>query len=197
MTNRSTLRALLAAALLALAGAAQAHVGHAEGHAATFLSGLAHPVFGMDHLLAMVAVGLWASQLGRGALFLVPAAFVAVMAAAGSFGYLGLVPPGVEVGILASLVVIGGAVALSLRLHTVAAMLVVGVFAAAHGVAHGAELPAAAGALGYTLGFVAATAALHAMGIAIGLFSARHFAGHGTRLAGAAVALGGLALAAF
>lgn len=189
------LRIVLTLAGVLVAGAAQAHTGH--DHAAGFVSGLVHPLTGIDHLLAMVAVGLWASQLGRGALLLVPAAFVAVMAAAGSFGYLGLVPPGVEAAILASLVVIGGAVALSLRLHTVAAMLVVGVFAAAHGVAHGAELPEAAGTLGYTLGFVMATAALHAVGIELGLLSARRFSGRATRLAGAAVALSGLALAAF
>ena len=189
------LRIVLTLAGVLVAGAAQAHTGH--DHAAGFVSGFLHQFSGAYHMLAMVAVGLWALQLGRGALFLVPAAFVAVMAAAGSFGYLGLVPPGVEAAILASLVVIGGAVALSLRLHIVAAMLVVGVFAAAHGVAHGTELPAAAGALGYTLGFVVATAALHAVGIAIGLISARHFSGRATRLAGAAVALGGLALAAF
>jgi urease accessory protein len=189
------LRIVLTLTGLLVAGAAQAHTGH--DHGAGFISGLLHPLTGADHLLAMVAVGLWASQLGGRALILVPAAFVAVMAVAGGFGVAGFIPPGFEAAILASLVVLGGAVALALRLHTVAAMVVVGVFAAAHGVAHGAELPEAAGATGYMLGFVAATGLLHGLGIVTGLLSARRFSGRATRLAGAAVALSGLALAAF
>ena len=189
------LRIVLTLAGVLLAGAAQAHTGHDHGEG--FVSGFLHPLTGADHLLAMVAVGLWASQLGGRALWLVPAAFVAVMAAAGGFGFAGLIPPGIEVAILASLVVIGGAVALALRLPTVAAMVVVGAFAAAHGLAHGAELPEAAGALGYMLGFMLATAALHGIGIEIGLLSARRFSGRITRVAGGLVALSGLALAAF
>jgi urease accessory protein len=189
MVRTLTLSLLLAG----IAGAAQAHP--AAEHANGFVAGLVHPPGGLDHLLAMVAVGLWASQLGGRALWQVPTVFVAVMVLGGAAGFAGIAPAGIEAGILASLLILGLVVAASVRLHNGAAMLLVGAFALCHGLAHGGELPAAASPLGYTAGFVIATSALHLLGLGIGAAATRLSAGLVTRIAGAGVAAAGLALA--
>ena len=183
-----------ALALIALAvgwvPAAFAHVGHAE--AAGLLAGLAHPVSGLDHVLAMVAVGLWGAQLGMPALWLLPVAFPLIMAMGGMLGFLGVPLPGVEVGIAASAIVLGAAVAFELRAPLAVAALVVACFAVFHGYAHGSELPPGHDALLYSIGFVVATGGLHALGIGIGTV---HRWGWGRRLlraAGAGVAAGGV-----
>ena len=144
--------------------------GHAAGDLATGLwSGLLHPLTGLDHVCTMVMVGLLAWQLGGRALYLVPGAFVTMMALGGAIGAAGISFPFAEVGIALSMVVLGAVVALGIRLPTAVAMGVVGLFAVFHGYAHGAEMPENAAGVGYGLGFMLATAVLHAAGIAIGI----------------------------
>lgn len=183
---------VLAFAVVALAvpAAAEAHPGfHVLGGAG---AGLSHPFSGLDHLLAMVAVGLWAGLLGGRARWLVPAAFVVVMAAGAVLGAGGIALPAVEIVIAASIVVTGALIAASVRVAAGAAMAIVAAFALFHGHAHGAEMPALASPLAYGLGFVAATAMLHGAGL---------LAAQGsrampvlTRLSGGAIAATGLAL---
>ncbi|MCB2020459.1 MAG: HupE/UreJ family protein [Burkholderiaceae bacterium] len=172
------------------AQAASAHVQARE--AAGFLTGFAHPLSGADHVLAMVAVGLWGAQLGAPAIWVLPLAFPLVMALGGMLGFLGVPVPGIEVGIATSAIVLGAAVAFELRPALAVAALIVGVFAIFHGHAHGTELPVGQNALLYSIGFVVATGCLHAAGIGIGTV---HRWGWGRRLlraAGAGVAVGGV-----
>jgi urease accessory protein len=178
----------------AAASDAAAHTFGAQG--AGFAQGFAHPFGGIDHLLAMVAVGLWAAQRGGRALWAVPAAFVAMMALGGIAGALGVTLPLVELAIAVSLVVLGLAVTLSIRLPVAASALLVGLFALFHGHAHGSELPETASALAYGIGFVAATASLHGIGIATGLLLKRDGGKILVRLGGAGIAATGLLLAA-
>jgi urease accessory protein len=176
-----------------IAGAAA----HTYGaHGAGFAQGFLHPFGGIDHLLAMVAVGLWAAQRGGRALWAVPGAFVAMMAVGGIAGAFGVTLPLVELGIALSLIVLGAAVALSIRLPVAAAAALVGLFALFHGHAHGSELPETESALAYGLGFVAATASLHGFGIAIGVLLRRDAGRLLVRLGGAGIAATGLVLAA-
>jgi len=139
-----------------------------KGEASGFLTGFLHPIFGMDHVLAMVAVGLWGAQLGAPAIWVLPVAFPLVMATGGVLGFLGVPIPGVEYGIAASAIMLGAAVAFELRPPIVVAGLLVGFFAVFHGHAHGTELPPGQSALLYSMGFVIATGCLHALGIGIG-----------------------------
>ena len=173
-------------------------IGTAMAHApaaaeAGIASGFAHPLFGLDHVLAMVAVGLWASQLGGRALWLVPASFVTVMAVGAALGTAGVLPA-VELGIVGSILVLGALVAFATRLPVWAGMAVVGVFALFHGHAHGAEMPDAGSAVLYAVGFLAATALLHGIGVAAGLYWQRAADGWLVRAGGAAVAATGLVL---
>jgi urease accessory protein len=178
----------------ATASGAAAHTFGAQG--AGFAQGFLHPFGGIDHLLAMVAVGLWAAQRGGRALWAVPAAFVAMMAVGGVAGASGVTLPLVELGIAVSLVVLGAAVAFSIRLPVAAAAALVGLFALFHGHAHGAELPETASALAYGLGFIAATASLHGLGVAIGVLLKRDAGKLLVRVGGAGIAATGLLLAA-
>jgi urease accessory protein len=180
------------ATLLSLAAApAFAHTG--VGTASDVTHGFMHPISGLDHVLAMVTVGLVAALIGGRALWAVPATFVGMMIAGGALGFLGIAVPAVEVGILASIVVLGAVVALGRSLPVAAAMVMAGIFAIFHGFAHGAEMPTEAGALTYSLGFALATALLHATGVFAGLSLHGHRAI--IRVAGGAVAAAGLALA--
>jgi urease accessory protein len=191
-------RTLLAAALVLVPSLALAHPG-LPGHAHDLASGFAHPLGGIDHVLAMVAVGLFAAQLGGRALWLVPASFVAMMAAAGLAGMSGIALPMTEVGIAASIIVLGGAIALRLSMPVAAAMALVGFFALFHGYAHGLETPETASGLLYGLGFVAATALLHGLGIGIGLAVGRLDGAFGrslVRVAGSAAAVFGVVMLA-
>jgi urease accessory protein len=180
---------LWALPLTLLAGLAQAHVG---AHEAGFAAGVGHPVGGADHVLAMVAVGFWAALTGGRALWVMPLAFVGAMLAGGALGAYGVAVPGVEPMILASVIVLGGAVALAVRMPLGLALAGIAVFGAAHGLAHGAEGPEA-GLAGYAAGFLMATAALHGVGLALGL-GVRRMAGAarllGLLTAGAGVAFG-------
>jgi urease accessory protein len=169
---------------------AEAHI--LQGEAGGLLTGLGHPVSGLDHVLAMIAVGLWGAQLGAPALWLLPVTFPMVMALGGMWGLLGLPLPGVEAGIAASGILLGLAVMSALRPPLVAAAAVVGIFGIFHGYAHGAELPAGQSALLYSMGFVVATGCLHAVGIAIGSVSRWSWGQTLLRTAGAAVALAGV-----
>ncbi len=199
--NRIALR--LAAASFALAVTvglptiASAH----PGHEATpgFIHGFLHPLGGLDHILAMVAVGLFAVRLGGRALWLVPASFVAAMAAAGVAGMAGLALPYVEAGIALSLLVLGAAIAFEITMPVAAAMGLVAFFAVFHGHAHGAEMPETMSGLAYGAGFLAATAALHAAGIGLDLLIGRSGEMFGRRVlqvGGGAAALAGAALLA-
>jgi len=150
-----------------LAAPALAHTGVSQTH--DLAHGFLHPLGGLDHVLAMVAVGLYASQLGGRSLWLLPAAFVGAMIAGGLLGYGGVPVPMVEQGISLSVVAMGLAIAVGLRLPTAAATALVADFALVHGHAHGNEGAELASFLSYAVGFVAATAILHAAGIGLGL----------------------------
>ena len=165
-----------------------AHSGDVVGG---FVGGLAHPVFGPDHVAAMVAVGLWGAFLGPPAIYLLPVVFPLVMAFGSALGILGVPLPGTEIGIALSAVMLGLAVVFAVRPPLWMAAVLVGVFAIFHGYAHGAELPPGASALAYSVGFVIATGLLHLAGIALGLL-ARWPAGRiAVRAAGGAIALAG------
>ena len=187
----------IAAAALVLLGAtapALAHTGHSDAHG--FVHGFIHPVGGTDHVLAMVAVGLFAAHLGGRALWAMPSAFVAVMAVGGALGMNGMGLPYVETGVALSVVVFGLMLATGLALPVGVAAGLVGFFAIFHGQAHGAELPAGASGLAYAAGFVIATAALHVVGIGIGLGAGRLASMRAVRLGGAAMAAAGVGLLA-
>jgi urease accessory protein len=181
---------LLLLALVAWASEAGAHVGGEE--AAGLFSGLRHPVSGLDHVLAMIAVGLWGAQLGAPALWQLPVAFPMVMALGGVLGLLGVPLPGVEVGIAVSAILLGLAVMSELRPPLAVAVVVVGLFGIFHGHAHGTELPPGQSALLYSLGFVAATGCLHGLGIAVGLTHRWRWGRSMLRAAGVLVAMGGV-----
>lgn len=146
---------------------AHAHV--QQGQAVSFLTGLEHPVSGLDHILAMVAVGLWGAQLGNPAIWLLPIAFPMMMAFGAMMGLIGMGLPGIEIGIALSAIVLGCMVLCEVRPKLAVAVVLVGFFAIFHGHAHGTELPAGQSGLLYSMGFVIATGLLHAAGIVIGL----------------------------
>lgn len=168
------------------------------GEHGSFMAGFTHPIFGADHVLAMVAVGLWAALIGGRGPWLVPAAFVGTMLVGFLAAMLGLPLPLVEPTILASVVVIGFLVALAVPVPVPVGMAAVGFFALFHGHAHGGEM-GEAGMLGYALGFALATALIHGVGLALGLALGRGLGGDTgrsvTRIAGALTALGGIWLA--
>ena len=188
---------IAAGAALALASAtapALAHTGH--GDVSGFVAGFLHPVGGLDHVLAMVAVGLFAAHLGRRALWAVPAAFVALMAVGAALGMNGVGVPHVETGIALSVIVLGAMLALGLTLPVGVAMGLVGFFAIFHGHAHGAELPAGASGAAYAAGFLLATAALHGAGVGVGIAAGRLASMRAVRFGGAAMAAAGVGLLA-
>ncbi|WP_217476206.1 HupE/UreJ family protein [Stutzerimonas stutzeri] len=177
----------IAAALLLSPAFAFAHPGH--DHTGV-LSGIAHPLFGLDHLLAMLAVGLWAAQQQGTARWALPLTFVATMLLGGLVGFAGVVIPLMETGIAGSVLALGLLVALAVRPPLAVAAGLTALFAASHGVAHGLELPALSSPWGYAAGFVVATAALHAGGYAVAR-NLPHVATPLVRLAGAAAAITG------
>ncbi|GLK79822.1 HupE/UreJ family protein [Methylopila turkensis] len=186
--------AVVTAATLAPA-LAFAHVG--AGAHGGFAHGFEHPLGGLDHVLAMVMVGVFAYQLGGRAVWAVPATFVLVMAGGGALGAAGINMPFVETGIALSIVVLGAVVAFGVRAPVAAAMGLVGLFAIFHGYAHGAEMPASAGGAAYAAGFMLATALLHAAGVGFGFAIGRIAERRGdlvTRAAGGAAALAGVAI---
>ena len=184
------MRTVPAVALALIASPAFAHSGDGAGG---FLSGLAHPVLGPDHVIAMVAVGMWGVFLGPPAIFLLPIIFPLVMAFGGVLGIIGMPLPAVETGIAASAIVLGLMVALAARPPLWIAAVLVGAFAIFHGYAHGKELPDDAHALAFSAGFVIATGLLHITGIALGLLARWPGGRFVVRWAGGAIALAGLA----
>jgi urease accessory protein len=194
---QATIIAIVAAAMIAIPTVASAHPGH-EGTPG-LVHGFLHPLGGLDHILAMVAVGLFAARLGGRALWLVPASFVVTMAVAGIAGMTGFALPYVEAGIALSILVLGAAIALDWTMPVAAAMGLVAFFAVFHGHAHGAEMPQTMSGLAYGAGFIAATAALHALGIGLGLVIGRSGETASRRIlqiGGGAAALAGAALLA-
>jgi urease accessory protein len=189
-----TLRRVLGFGVIALLpAAASAHTG--VGATTGFAAGFSHPFSGFDHLLAMLAVGLWAVQMGGKARWAVPGAFVALMILGGLLGLSGIQLPYVEAGILASVLVLGILIAAGLKLPLLVSMSLVGGFAVFHGHAHGAEMPMAMSAVAYSLGFALATALLHASGMAGGFALQRLSAAHVLRYAGGLIAMSGVYLA--
>ena len=181
---------LVLLAALAAPSSAWAHI--QAGEAAGFVSGFHHPVSGWDHVLAMVAVGLWGAQLGAPAMWLLPVTFPMVMALGGMMGLLGIPLPGVEIGIALSALVLGAMVLAEKRPPLWVAAVVVGIFAIFHGHAHGTELPAGQSGLLYSMGFVVATGCLHGVGIGIGLIHRWALGRVVLRVAGGAVAAAGI-----
>lgn len=188
---------ILAAASVLTPVAALAHTGAGDTHGV--VHGFMHPVTGLDHVLAMVAVGILAALLGGRAIWLVPASFVALAAVGGLLGVQGVPVPFVEFGISASVVLLGLAIALQARLPLGWTVGLVGLFGLYHGYAHGAEMPADASGFAYGAGFLAATAMLHIAGIGLGLGIAHMARRSATRFAqagGTAIALAGIVLLA-
>jgi urease accessory protein len=181
---------MLIVSLLISVQMASAHV-H-KGEAVSFLSGIKHPISGLDHVVAMIAVGLWGAQLGAPAIWVLPVAFPMVMALGGMLGLLGVPLPGIEVGIAASAILLGAAVMLELRPPLAAAAALVTFFAIFHGYAHGSELHAGENGLLYSVGFVMATGCLHGVGITIGLVSRWSWGRLALRVAGTGIAVAGL-----
>lgn len=187
-----SLRCVLLLSVMAVPGLAHAHPGH---HAMDgLLSGLAHPVFGLDHLLAMLAVGLWGAQLGERARWLLPVLFVGVMLIGGVLGMLGVSVPLVEPGIIASVVVLGLFLLWARQVPLLLCGALVSLFALFHGLAHGAEMPVQVSALSYASGFALATAGLHLAGLALALWVQGCNRAHSLRFAGALLGLAGLGL---
>jgi urease accessory protein len=194
MASRSaSLRIGLSALLTSVPALASAHTG--VGSTLGFAHGFAHPIGGVDHVLAMVAVGIFAANLGGRALWAVPLTFMALMAVGGGFGMAGMPLPFVEIGIALSIVVLGLAVAIRFEWPVAAAMALVGLFAVFHGHAHGTEMPVDASGAAYALGFVIATGLLHLAGVAVGLGIGKagvRYSSRITQAGGVAVAFAGI-----
>jgi urease accessory protein len=188
-------RSLVLAVFAATAATAPA-IAHTAGVVGGFLGGVAHPLFGLDHIVAMVAVGLWGVFLGAPAIWLLPIVFPLVMAFGGVLGIVGMPLPAVEIGIATSAIVLGLMVAASARPPLWIAAILVGAFAIFHGHAHGVELPPGADAVAFSAGFVIATGLLHLTGIAFGLLARWPVGRIAVRTAGVAIATVGIVLLA-
>lgn len=180
---RKTIQLPLTLGLMSFSTVALAHPGH---ESAGFAEGLLHPFSGMDHLLAMLAVGLWAAQLGGRAVWQIPAAFLALLCLGGVLGMNGIILPSLELGIVGSVVVFGALIAAGKKLPVSIGMGIASIFALFHGAAHGLEMPAMTSGLSYSIGFVAASLILHASGL---------LAAYATRLAPLAVRFIGATIA--
>jgi urease accessory protein len=186
-------RSALLLAWLTIPRLALAH--SAAGSVSGFGAGFLHPISGVDHVLAMLAVGMWGAELGGSAMWTLPVAFPVVMSLGGVAGILGLPMIAIEPGIAASVIVLGAVIAANFRPHPVVATILVGVFAIFHGYAHGAELPHQVSPLDFCVGFVVATGLLHLTGIAIGAVTKLPHGLQLLRMGGALVAGGGVFLA--
>jgi urease accessory protein len=182
--------ALLSLYLGIFAQSAQAHI--VAGASTGFFSGVLHPISGLDHILAMVSVGIWGAQLGQPAIWILPVTFPMMMAFGGLMGFLGVPLPFTELGIALSMVVLGGAIMLEARPPLPVVMAIVAFFAIFHGHAHGTELPKGESALLYSLGFVLATGFLHLVGVTIGVIYRWPVGKRALRLAGSVVSLTGV-----
>ncbi len=182
----------LSLAAIFLPSVAFIHLG--VGQTSGFLNGFLHPFSGLDHVCAMLAVGLWAAQRGGRAIWVVPLTFVSVMALGGILGMAGIALPFVDRGIIISVLILGILVAAAARMPIVASSIIVGLFALYHGHAHGTEMPLTASGFAYGMGFVTATALLHATGIAVAVTAPKLGFNRVVRFTGAAIALCGIYL---
>lgn len=189
MTRRFQ-RSLVTLVLLCCAVAAQAHT--SEGSAQGFFAGVMHPLSGFDHLLAMVAVGIWGATLGRPLVVALPIAFPLLMVVGGILGITGVPLPYIEVGIALSVFVLGLSIALAWRAPVAVALVIVASFGVFHGYAHGAELPSAVAPAAYVAGFVICTGALHMAGIALGMIKNLSNGSQILRACGAAISAAGV-----
>jgi urease accessory protein len=193
MKSRFPTRVLLPLFAILLAPSfVYAHTG--VGHGAGFLHGVGHPLGGLDHILAMVAVGIWAAQIAGRATWAVPATFVTVMLIGSAIGFTGTAVPYVEQGIVMSVLLLGVLITAALRLPLAASAAIVGLFALFHGHAHGAEMPVALSGISYGIGFVLTTAVLLFSGIVFGLSLQKSARLQTVRYVGAAIAAGGVFL---
>lgn len=194
--TRFPVGSVLAASVVLVGHVPAAHAHVEENLAQGLLTGLLHPVSGLDHAMAMVLVGVWGAQLGRPAIWLLPVAFPIVMAVGGFLGLVGVALPGVEFGVALSALILGIMVALERRPALAMAAALVGAFAVFHGHAHGTELPLGQSGLTYSIGFVVATGCLHALGVLIGVAYRWPTGRRALRIAGAcAAAIGALLVA--
>jgi len=189
----SSLKMGLAALVAALPALAFAHPGHE--HTTSFMTGFMHPMGGLDHLLAMLAIGLWAASLGGRALWIVPTAFVGTMLIGGGLAIAGVQVPFIEQGIVLSVILMGALLVGAARFPVTTCAGIAGVFALFHGAAHGLEMPLDANGGEYALGFALATVLLHVAGIGFGITVARFQAPIVTRITGSLIAIAGLFLA--
>lgn len=194
LVSREGLWRLASIATLLLASTARAHTGQGDTTSG-FVAGFLHPVTGIDHLLAMLAVGMWGAQLGMPALWVLPVAFPMVMAVGGALGILGVPLPAAEPAIVLSVLLLGAVIAFGRKPPLVLAAALVAFFAIFHGYAHGRELPEAASAIGFSAGFVLATGCIHLTGIGIGFVTKLPHGQALLRAGGAAIALAGVVLA--
>ena len=188
--TRSSLQYYFAIAFLCLTSSAYAHTG--EGGANGFLAGILHPLTGFDHLLAMVAVGIWGATLGTPLVWALPVVFPMLMVVGGVLGIAGVPLPFIESGIATSVVVLGLAIAMAWRAPVPVALAIVAAFGVFHGYAHGAELPDAASPAAYVAGFVLCTGALHLTGVAIGTLKRLPKGEQALRASGALIAAAGV-----
>jgi urease accessory protein len=191
LNHRPWMSAFLTLTLMLFVLPATAGAHTATGTIGGFLSGFQHPLTGLDHIVAMVAVGLWGAFLGGRAMWTLPVVFPMVMAIGGAVGVLGLPLPGVETGIALSGVILGAMVAFAAKPPLWVAAVIVGVFAIFHGYAHGTELPESANAMTFAIGFVISTGLLHMSGIAFGLLVKWPWGQMAVRAGGVAIALVG------
>ncbi len=176
--------------LLLLHGVASAHI--TQGSMGGFGSGFEHPLTGLDHFLAMFAVGIWGAQMGGRSVWTLPVTFPLIMALGGLIGMLGVRLPYIELGIAVSILALGTAIACAWRPAEAVALLLIAVFAICHGYAHGVELPRAADPVDYAVGFVVATGLIHLLGVGVGLALGKPLGGWRARALGAVIAAGGV-----
>lgn len=191
ISSKNAARAATFAITLLAVGSALAHPDHPEAMMSStmsFGSGFSHPFSGIDHLLAMLAVGLWAAQNKRSALWVLPLAFPLMMVAGALLAIGGVQIPAIETGIAASVAVLGLLIAFAIKMPLWASTVIVSVFALFHGYAHGTELPHGSSAALYGAGFILATAILHATGLLIGLFAGKQMADKVVRIGGVGIA---------
>lgn len=199
ISTKTALRTSAFAIAALAAGSAFAHPGHPDSMMSASMSfgaGFSHPFSGIDHLLAMLAVGLWAAQNKRSALWVLPLAFPLMMVIGAVLAFAGLTIPAAETGIAASVAVLGLLIAFAVKMPLWGSTLVVSLFALFHGYAHGSELPHGSSAAMYGIGFVLATALLHAAGLGIGLFAGKQMADRVVRIGGVGIAAVGAYLLA-
>jgi len=180
--------------IVALLAATPALAHSGPGHTDGFGHGFLHPLLGVDHLLAMMAVGLWAALSAPRLFYAAPAGFMIGMLAGGAAGSAGLAPLGLEAAIASSVLILGLLSVLEVRAHAALAFTGAALLGGFHGIAHGSEMPIDFTSVLYGAGFLSATALLHATGIGMGLLSRRLVPNLAGRTIGGFVAFAGAAM---